>query len=106
LIPGTPVATSALVNYDNFAQCLSNNGAKVYGTFWCTYCEKQKTMFGDSWKYIKYIECSLPDRSGQTEECNQAGIEGYPTWKFSNGEKIVGFATFEQLSQQSDCKLG
>ena len=105
LITGTPVATSAPLKYDNFAQCLSNSGVKMYGTFWCTYCEKQKAMFGDSWKYIKYIECSLPDRSGQTEECNKAGITAYPTWEFSDG-RFEGFETFEQLSQHSNCKLG
>jgi hypothetical protein len=91
--------------YDEFAKCLTNNGVKMYGAYWCPHCNNQKKMFGDSWKYINYIECSLPNRAGQTEFCKQAGIRAYPTWEFKNGERIEGELTLEQLSQYSNCKL-
>jgi thiol-disulfide isomerase/thioredoxin len=30
--------------YDEFAKCLTDNGAKFYGAFWCPHCQAQKKM--------------------------------------------------------------
>ena len=57
------------VNYEILAKCLQEKGIKMYGASWCTYTNNQKNMFGESWKYIDYIECALPDGGGQTPEC-------------------------------------
>ena len=46
------VLTSAPGPYDDFAQCLTENDAKMYGAFWCPHCKEQKAMFGSSWKYV------------------------------------------------------
>ena len=91
--------------YDKFAKCLSDNGVKMYGAYWCPHCNNQKQLFGDSFNYINYIECSLPNRAGQTQVCIDAGIKAYPTWEFINGKRIEGELSFEQLSQNSNCKL-
>ena len=92
------------VNKD-FAQCLSENGAKMYGAYWCPHCENQKQMFGDGREYINYIECSLPDGAGQTNECGDAGIRGYPTWEFADGGRVEGELSLEELSEKSGCKI-
>src|SRR3989344_1806718 len=43
--------------YDNFAKCLTEKGAVVYGAIdWCKYTQGQKAMFGNSWKYLNYRE--------------------------------------------------
>ena len=90
-------------NMDAFSKCLTTKGAKMYGAYWCTHCQNQKLMFGESWKNMKYVECD--SGSGvQTTECTQAGIQGYPTWDFS-GQKVPGELTFEQLSEFSGCPL-
>jgi hypothetical protein len=62
-------------------------------------------MFGNSWNNIIYVECSLPNKEGQTQECKDAKIEGYPTWEFADGSRLSGEATFEQLSQKTGCAL-
>ena len=90
--------------YDDFAKCLSDKGVKIYGAYWCSHCVSQKRMFGNSWKHIDYIECSLPNRTGQTLACKQAGITTYPTWEFQDGKRIEDKLSFEQLSQHSDCQ--
>ncbi len=90
---------------DGFAECLTNNGVKMYGAYWCPHCSSQKQIFGDSWKYVNYIECSLPNRAGQTQICSDAKIEAYPTWEFQNGKRIEGELSFEQISQNSACEL-
>ncbi|HLC65549.1 MAG TPA: hypothetical protein VJI46_05505 [Candidatus Nanoarchaeia archaeon] len=92
-------------NYDTFAKCLSEKGVKMYGAYWCSHCENQKEMFGDSWKYVNYVECSLPNRGGQTGICKDAKIEGYPTWEFADGSRLSGELSFETLSQKSGCQI-
>ena len=90
---------------DAFAKCLSDNGIKMYGAYWCPHCNSQKQMFAESWKYVNYIECSLPNRAGQTQICSDAGIKAYPTWEFANGNRIEGELSLEQLSLSSNCKI-
>ncbi len=72
---------------DAFAQALKANGAEFYGAFWCPHCQEQKAEFGNSKKYLPYIECSNPDNS-QKQICIDNKIESYPSWKFKNGVSI------------------
>ena len=90
--------------YDELAQCLKDKGATFYGAFWCPHCADQKKLFGKSIKYVDYIECSTPDRSGQTPLCMQEKIEGYPTWEF-NGTKASGLFSLQELCSKSGCQL-
>lgn len=60
---------------DAFAKCLTEKGWAMYGAEWCSHCKSQKEMFGDSFQYIKYVEC--PDN---IQFCLDKGINGYPTW--------------------------
>ena len=78
----------------------------MYGAYWCPHCINQKKSFGDSWKYVNYIECSLPGGQGQTEICQQAGITGYPTWEFQDGSRLSGEVPFPVLMQRSGCSFG
>lgn len=89
--------------YDNLAKCLAAKNVRMYGAYWCVHCQNIKKAFGSSWQYIKYIECSLPGGKGQMQACNEAGIKGYPTWDFGNGERLSGEASLEQLGEKSGC---
>jgi len=73
---------------DNFAKALNSGGAKFYGAFWCTHCQKQKAEFGSSKEYLPYIECSNPDNT-QTQICKDNKIESFPTWSFKDGISLV-----------------
>ena len=86
----------------NTAKCLKEKGVKFYGASWCGHCNSQKKMFGDSEKFLPYIECSNPDRT-TLKECTDAGIDGYPTWVFPDGKRQSGAMTLEQLKEASDC---
>ena len=61
---------------DAFAKCLTEKGLVMYGAEWCVHCKEQKALFGNSFQYVKYVEC--PDN---TQLCVAEGINGYPTWK-------------------------
>ncbi len=89
---------------DTFAQCLEEEGAVMYGAFWCPACNSQKQMFGRSHREIPYIECSNPDRN-QNELCDAEGIQQYPTWEFADGERLVGVASLEDLAERTSCEL-
>ena len=91
--------------YDAFAQCLTDNGVKEYGAYWCPNCQEQKKEFGNSFKYVNYEECALPGGQGQTPECDAAGIQSYPTWEFADGSRVVGLQALRQLSEKSGCSL-
>jgi hypothetical protein len=91
--------------YDTFAQCLGEQEAKFYGAFWCPHCQEQKALFGKSEKLLPYIECSTPNGQGQLQQCIDQGIQGYPTWEFSDGERISGVVSLEALSGKTGCEL-
>ena len=91
--------------YDEFAQCTNDNGAKFFGAYWCAACSQQKSLFGASIKNVNYVECSLPDRGGQNDLCNNARIDTYPTWEFADGSRQQGIVSMERLSEKSGCEL-
>ncbi len=101
IIPKPPVS-------EDFAQCVADSGAKMYGAYWCSHCNNQKTSFGDYWDILKenvYIECDAKGENPQSELCISEGIDGYPTWKFSNGKTLPGELSLEQISEETGCQL-
>lgn len=85
--------------YDEFATCLTEAGVTMYGTEWCSHCKNQKALFGNSFRLVDYVDC---DREKQ--ECVNAGVKGYPTWKI-NGQNYPGEQSFQRLSELSGCEL-
>jgi glutaredoxin len=83
---------------DDFAKCLTNKGATMYGTEWCPHCKEQKEMFGESFKYVNYVECT------NNPLCGQMGITGYPTW-IINGVQYPGVQSFEKLKELTGCSF-
>jgi len=92
--------------YDEIAQCLTDKGVLMYGAWWCPHCEAQKDEFGKSFDLINYVECALPGRQsgGQTEECVDAEIKSYPTWKFPDGTVITGEQSPNKLAEIAQCE--
>lgn len=85
--------------YDTFAQCLTEKGATMYGTEWCSHCQNQKKTFGKSFQYINFVDCDF--NSG---ECLRNGIRGYPTWMI-NETKYTGEQPLFRLASLTNCKL-
>jgi glutaredoxin-related protein len=53
----------------------------LYGSKICPHCLKQKELFGDSFQYINYVEC--------TEEYKRcADLRGVPAREFADGNIV------------------
>ncbi len=89
-----------LGKYDTFAQCLASKNLTMYGASWCSHCKAQKERFGDSFKYVPYVECTE-----KSDECIAKGVESYPTWIDEKGQKYVGEQELDNLAKISGCVL-
>jgi flagellar basal body-associated protein FliL len=90
---------------DGFAKCLNAKGARMYGAWWCPHCADQKEAFGYAFQYVNYTECSPEGQRTETEQCKQAGIKHFPSWRFADGSNTEGVLPLSQLSQKTGCKL-
>ncbi len=90
--------------YDQFAQCISDSGAKFYGAWWCPHCQSQKAIFGKSSRLLPYVECQNRDRS-PIQTCIDEDVKNYPTWIFADGTRVTGKQTFEQLATETSCEF-
>lgn len=98
-------ASESSAEYKELATCIEESGATFYGAFWCPHCIEQKRLFKGGANALPYVECSTPNRQGQTEECIDAGIESYPTWEFADGERLTGAHSLETLAGKTGCEL-
>lgn len=85
---------------DDFAKCLSSKGVIMYGTYWCPHCKNEKNAFGSSFEFINYVECTE-----KPNECLAKGVDGYPTWIFPDGRKLVGEQGIARIQEASGCSL-
>lgn len=85
--------------YDGFAQCLTDNGAVMYGTEWCPHCQAQKSLFESSFDLVNYVDCDK-----QRDLCEAAGVNGYPTWVI-DGNSYPGTQQLSKLATLTSCEL-
>lgn len=85
---------------DALAQCLTDKKTVMYGAYWCPHCQNQKKDFGASFDKVTYVECTQ-----DIQKCKDAKIEGYPTWINSEGKRVEGEQSFEDLAKLSGCAL-
>jgi len=97
-------------NYDQLAKCLSEKEVSMYGSFTCGHCLQQKKDFGDSFKYIDYVECHPQGKNNKYDLCfEEVKIEGTPTWVMEkDGEetkRLSGYKEPEVLADFFGCEL-
>lgn len=79
--------------YDDFAKCLSEKGAIMYGANFCQYSHAQKGMFGKSIKFIDYKDFS-----------ENPNVKITPTWEI-NGNLIERVQSFDRLAELTGCSI-
>jgi hypothetical protein len=78
---------------DGFAQCLTEEGAVMYGASFCQYSHAQQGMFGNSERFL--------DIRDFTEDSN---VKVTPTWKI-NGAYYQNVQTFDRLTFLTGCAI-
>jgi len=82
------------------AMYMGQHGAVMYGSYKCPHCNQQKKLFGDAFKYIKYVECNPTGENANPSLCLAKGIVNYPTWEI-DGRFYEGAMPLEDLSNIS-----
>eukprot|EP00510_Aplanochytrium_minuta_P009240 CAMPEP_0184056406 /NCGR_PEP_ID=MMETSP0956-20121227/7749_1 /TAXON_ID=627963 /ORGANISM="Aplanochytrium sp, Strain PBS07" /LENGTH=308 /DNA_ID=CAMNT_0026350407 /DNA_START=93 /DNA_END=1019 /DNA_ORIENTATION=+ len=78
---------------EKLSKKLASLNAVLYGHSNCQWTQRQVIEFGDFAKNLKVLMCDKPDAK---EECEKAGLQGYPMWKI-NGEPLPGYQPLEHL---------
>jgi hypothetical protein len=101
----TPFGAAQSNDLNAFAKCLGEKNATMYGSFLCSHCDDQKKLFGRSFQYVTYVECSIRGSHQMTFPCMAAQIHFTPTWIFADGERRSGLQSLKDLSAKTGCKL-
>jgi uncharacterized membrane protein len=80
------------------AMYMADHGAVMYGSYKCPHCNQQKQMFGEAFRYIKYVECNPKGENANPSLCFAKGVMNYPTWEI-DGKFYEGAMPLEQLSK-------
>ncbi len=94
VIKSTPPASPATTA---LAEHLTKTGAKLYGTYWCPYCNRQEELFKDAITKVQVVECDPKGENAQPQLCNAAKVSSYPTWEI-NGKMYRGMRSLEELA--------
>lgn len=99
------IKTSAIPGKLALAMHLKQTGAKMYGTYWCSSCQRQLQRFGtEAATQINYVECDPAGKNPQTDLCRQANIRAFPTWEINGYLYPPGGMRLETLADFSGYK--
>ncbi|MDX1976044.1 MAG: vitamin K epoxide reductase family protein [Pseudanabaenaceae cyanobacterium bins.68] len=79
---------------------LQQQGARMYGAYWCPHCQEQKAMFGKAIGQVPYVECDPRPQNAQPLLCQAKQIHSYPTWEIG-GKLYEGVRSLPELAQIS-----
>lgn len=97
----TGAAPDSGVTLSDFASCLAEKGATMYGAWWCPHCKEQKAMFGEeATEKLAYVECTE-----NPQLCIEKKVQYYPTWIFADGSLVTGTQNFASLSEKTSCPV-
>lgn len=92
------------ITNESFSQCITESGWRFYGLNGCSWCEKQKLLFGKTLSKIVFVDCLT-----NKETCQKVEIDGYPTWiRFSDDgtelDRWKGYSSVETWQLITTCK--
>lgn len=102
---GWVITTTSGEAEKQLASHLAKIGAKEYVAYWCPHCHEQKLLFGkEAYNIITEngvkTECAEDSPVGKPQDCQAAGIKGYPTW-IINGKSYGGAQNLDELAKAS-----
>jgi len=90
-----------------FARCITREGWMFFGRSGCSWCAKQKLLFGDTMTHIRFVDCASEELAPQ---CAERKLEAFPTWiKVDDAgeelERWLGYASVDTLQLLTPCVL-
>jgi uncharacterized membrane protein/glutaredoxin len=85
------------------ARHLRDQGAVMYGAYWCPHCTEQKALFGDAAKDLPYVECDPKGVNARPDLCEKAGVKSFPTWVLGD-KRREGVQSPQALAEFSNFK--
>jgi uncharacterized membrane protein len=98
---GWEISTTSSTAEVELAAYLTEQGAVMYGAYWCPHCFDQKLLFGkEAFAAVTYVECAEDATKVEPEpaKCDAAGVQSYPAWKI-NGTLYPGARPLEELAE-------
>jgi len=83
--------------YDDFAKCLTEQGAVVYGNDYCSYTMDELGFFRKSKEHLNYVKCI-----DNQELCDGKGVSITPTWEIE-GKMYEGVQGLNKLAEVTGC---
>jgi glutaredoxin len=83
------------------AEYLVANDVKFYGSYSCTHCQKQKSLFGaTAAAKLPYIECAPDGENSQRQLCKEKKIQMFPTWVIK-GKYFPGTRDLKEIAKMT-----
>jgi thiol-disulfide isomerase/thioredoxin len=83
------------------ADHLSQVGASMYTTSWCTACKEQLALFGqEAANHLNLVECDVTAPDPQPNRCRAANVNLFPSWQVSD-QILPGVRPLDQLADAS-----
>jgi hypothetical protein len=79
------------------AECMTANGAVVYGSRGCSITRKQLALFEEGAPHLEYVDCN-----DHRDQCSKNRIDYYPTW-ICNRERLEGSYHLDFLARFAGC---
>ncbi|OSX68599.1 hypothetical protein BU14_2518s0001, partial [Porphyra umbilicalis] len=99
-----PITTVSERGAMRLAKRLEEQGATMFGAYWCSHCYAQKQLFGEeAFARIRYVECAKDGAQSQSSLCREKKVPGYPTWEI-NGALYPGEMDLADLQNIVDGK--
>jgi glutaredoxin len=95
---GSKIETVSGAAETALAEHLAASGVKFYGAYWCSHCQKQKSLFGDTAAAkLPYIECAADGENSQRQLCKDKNVQMFPTWAI-NGKFLTGTRDLKEIA--------
>ncbi len=86
------------------AEHLAANDVKFYGAYWCSHCQKQKSLFGaTAAAKLPYVECAADAENSQRQLCKTKNIKLFPTWVIK-GQYFPGTLDLKDIAAKTGYK--
>jgi thiol-disulfide isomerase/thioredoxin len=96
---GTKIDTVSGASEIALAEYLATNDVKFYGAYWCSHCQKQKSLFGAvAAAKLPYVECAADGDNSQRQLCKTKDIKMFPTWVI-NGKYYPGTKSLKDIAE-------